>query len=82
MNNRDSYQHMIIGARRPQPLDIRGGILADEMGVGKTIVALATIAASRDRASHFGFSSPPGGESDTGRRRSKATLVIVPSSRK
>ncbi|KAK2605749.1 hypothetical protein N8I77_008564 [Diaporthe amygdali] len=74
------YQHTIIGARRPQPSDIKGGILADEMGVGKTMVALATIAASLDRASDFVSSTPTNEAKITGRRRSKATLIIAPSS--
>ncbi|KAG8156420.1 hypothetical protein KVR01_013761 [Diaporthe batatas] len=74
------YEHTIIGARRPHRSDTKGGILADEMGVGKTIVALATIAASLDRASDFATRGPEDGTFDSERRRSKATLVIAPSS--
>lgn len=69
-----------MGTERPEPWEIRGGLIADEMGLGKTMVMLANIVGSMKRAQVF--SSPHMQQSGpfSGRKRSKATLVVVPSS--
>lgn len=68
-----------MGIERHKASEIRGGIIADEMGLGKTIVMLATIVGSLERAASFVSKDFELHES-TSFRRSKATLVIVPSS--
>lgn len=74
------YQHLISGTRREQPQEVKGGIIADEMGLGKTLVTVASIVGSLDRAAAFA-SLNIASEENSFRQRSKATLVIVPSSR-
>ncbi|KAK8084663.1 hypothetical protein PG997_005934 [Apiospora hydei] len=74
------YQHIITGTRRAEPLEARGGILADEMGLGKTIVTLAVIASTLDEASAFTKDTDLSFDVASQNRRSKATLVIAPSS--
>jgi len=77
---RHRYRHRItgeevIGPNRPQELG--GGILADDMGMGKTFSTLALIA--RTIADATEWSSEP---SKAGTRKSRATLIIAPSLRK
>ncbi|KAE8360896.1 SNF2 family N-terminal domain-containing protein [Aspergillus caelatus] len=43
------YQHIITGKRSPEALDMLGGILADGMGVGKTLIMIASIIAGLSR---------------------------------
>lgn len=74
------YEHKIMGTERPQASEIRGGIIADEMGLGKTMVMLATIVGSLGRAANFVSKASEKHEFASFRKRSKATLVIVPSS--
>ncbi|PWY84198.1 hypothetical protein BO83DRAFT_395201 [Aspergillus eucalypticola CBS 122712] len=68
------YKHTITGTRSPEPVDIRGGILADDMGVGKTLSMIASI-----------VSSPPSDittlekPADSSSTFAKSTLVVVPS---
>ncbi|KAG4293537.1 hypothetical protein FPRO06_00122 [Fusarium proliferatum] len=38
------YQHVFSGAKRPNQEEAQGGILADDMGLGKSLVILSTIA--------------------------------------
>lgn len=52
------------------------------MGLGKTMVILATIVGSLHRAAAFASKSPSAQESTSNRIKSKATLVVVPSSSK
>ncbi|KAK8044967.1 hypothetical protein PG993_004991 [Apiospora rasikravindrae] len=66
--------------RRAEPLEVQGGILADEMGLGKTIVTLAVIASTLDEASTFMTESNHSIDAVSQKQRSKATLVIAPSS--
>ncbi|KAF5593767.1 DNA repair and recombination RAD5C [Fusarium subglutinans] len=63
------YQHVFSGAKRPNQEEAEGGILADDMGLGKSLVILSTIAGSLDRANAFVESS----------QRSAATLIVVSS---
>ncbi|CVK84371.1 uncharacterized protein FPRN_01930 [Fusarium proliferatum] len=63
------YQHVFSGAKRPSQEEAEGGILADDMGLGKSLVILSTIAGSLDRANAFAESN----------QRSAATLIVVSS---
>lgn len=68
------YKHIITGMRSREPVDIRGGILADDMGVGKTLSMIASI-----------VTSPPSDittlekPADSSLIFAKSTLVVVPS---
>ncbi|KAF5590987.1 SNF2-related [Fusarium pseudocircinatum] len=63
------YQHVFSGAKRPKQEEAEGGILADDMGLGKSLVILSTIAGSLDRAKGFADSN----------QQSAATLIVVSS---
>ncbi|RDW70894.1 uncharacterized protein DSM5745_08405 [Aspergillus mulundensis] len=69
------YEHKITGARNiSQPQDKAGGILADQMGLGKTLTILSAIVGSLGLARLWATSEPSTSLSKVG-----ATLVIVPS---
>ncbi|WKT53622.1 Helicase superfamily 1/2, ATP-binding domain [Fusarium oxysporum f. sp. vasinfectum] len=76
-----SYQHIFTGARRPNQEEAEGGIIADDMGLGKSLVILSTIAGSLNRAQKFVASENQlisnGQQSKT---PSRATLILAPSS--
>ncbi|KAL7953178.1 SNF2 family N-terminal domain-containing protein [Trichoderma compactum] len=65
------FQHTITGAKSREASDCLGGIIADAMGLGKTLTILAAIVHSIDAASAFALHGAKG--------RAKATIVIVPS---
>lgn len=69
--DRCSFQHKITGAKSPTNPDTLGGILADEMGMGKTLSVLSAIIDSLDDAQVF---SKSGGQNNI-----MSTLIIVPS---
>lgn len=80
---RSRYRHTVTADEQyqaqPEP---QGGILADDMGLGKTFTSISLIACSLDRASHFAQDIPTHiAREDGARPRSKATLVVVPSTR-
>ena len=57
-----------------------GGILADGMGLGKTLTMIASIVASLSRAEDFATRKlSNNGEAQTSTIPVKSTLVIVPS---
>lgn len=58
----------------------RGGILADVMGLGKTLSILALIASTLDSARDFGEQEPAISLGENVKRNSKATLIICPKS--
>jgi hypothetical protein len=63
-------------------MECRGGILADEMGMGKSLTLLALIMHTLDEARSFKHSPKnPTIERET-KRRSSATLLITPKSSK
>lgn len=76
-----SYQHVLTGARSPRRDEVLGGIVADDMGLGKSLVMLSTIATSTDRAKAFANLSDAqnGASQDTSRKNSRATLILAPS---
>lgn len=59
-----------------------GGIIADVMGLGKTLTTLASILRSSEKALDFAFASPALCQPKSDISRMKATLVVVPSARK
>jgi len=83
--SRDSetwYHHKVTGIKsRSIPTEVGGGILADEMGMGKTFCVLALVVRTLNEA--ISWSNDTGthlaeGISPT-RTLSRATLVVVPS---
>jgi len=77
-----SYRHVVTRAKsRIQPPETGGGILADEMGMGKSLSILAlitkTLESSYDWISTQNTESPD--DSHAQPKRSRATLVVVPS---
>lgn len=59
-----------------------GGIIADVMGLGKTLTILASILRSSEKAVDFAFAGPAPCQPQGDISRMKATLVVVPSARK
>ena len=66
------YRHIITGAVKPTQAPISGGILADSMGLGKTLSMLALICSSLD-----GFVRPDGQFEKAG---PSGTLIVCPKS--
>lgn len=80
----DRYLNLVTGETSElSPPDFRGGILADAMGLGKTLTVLALLASTLQapRTPHIwedhGLSSP-----EYTSRSPRTTLVIVPLSRR
>jgi SWI/SNF-related matrix-associated actin-dependent regulator of chromatin subfamily A3 len=69
-----------------KPEETGGGILADEMGMGKTLSILALVIRTLNAAHSWATSNETseGGTSQTPRcnRRSRATLIVASSDRK
>lgn len=83
-----SYEHNITGARTADlPVETLGGILADDMGLGKTLTVLSTILRTAHMSKCHAEGTSEGtrtleaNENSTNQILSRATLVIVPSSR-
>jgi SWI/SNF-related matrix-associated actin-dependent regulator of chromatin subfamily A3 len=81
------YRHAVTNTRSMiEPIETGGGILADEMGMGKSLSILALILRTLD-AAHFWATSvdAPHDEELSGRRRhirrSGATLIVASSDR-
>ena len=75
-----TYYHILTGHRtdeKPEPE--RGGILADVMGLGKTLTILSLIANTLDEAKQFGESAAPMDALNI-ERNAKTTLIICPKS--
>jgi SNF2 family DNA or RNA helicase len=72
---------VLTGARRPRRDEVLGGIVADDMGLGKSLVMLSTVAASLGPAKAFGdpgsFLDDPSRSAE--RINSQATLILAPS---
>ncbi|TVY89545.1 DNA repair protein RAD5B [Lachnellula willkommii] len=76
------YQHAVTKAKTRTPnQETGGGILADEMGMGKSLSILALIVSSHKVASEWikTQASENSEHSDVSQKPSPATLVIVPS---
>ncbi|KAK0867830.1 hypothetical protein LTS02_003994 [Friedmanniomyces endolithicus] len=75
----DVWVHVITGqeeANEPKP--VYGGILADMMGLGKTLSILSLIAHTKREAETFGQAQPP--RSANVERNAKTTVIICPKS--
>ena len=84
----NSYEHVITGVRTADPpIETLGGILADDMGLGKTLTVLSTILRTARMSKSYAeenneaIAASKYGRNDTHKIFSRATLVIVPSSR-
>jgi hypothetical protein len=78
------YRHRITKARAKQdtqPDERGGGILADEMGMGKSLSILALIAKTLDDGNEWAQQQKDGAEDKEVIKYSRATLVVVPSLR-
>jgi hypothetical protein len=76
------YRHAVTKAKsRIQGIETGGGILADEMGMGKSLSILALITKTLESSNIWVTEGDVDihSESPARRRRSPATLVIVPS---
>ena len=63
-----------------KPLEARGGILADEMGTGKTLTLLAVVVHTLDEARLQHYRSLDNQVQSRARLCSGATLIIAPKS--
>ncbi|KAI3572908.1 DNA repair and recombination protein RAD5C [Fusarium oxysporum f. sp. albedinis] len=72
------YQHIITGAKSRLPEEVLGGILADDMGLGKSLSMLSAIFNTMDRAQDYVTNAPGTERLST---KSRATVIIVPSER-
>lgn len=63
-----------------KPIEARGGILADEMGTGKSLTILAVIVHTLDEARLQAYRSSDIQAQSRGRLHSGATLIIAPKS--
>ncbi|KAF2479719.1 SNF2 family N-terminal domain-containing protein [Neohortaea acidophila] len=74
------YYNIITNHKeKEKPKPVQGGILADVMGLGKTLSILALLAETRKEARTFGQQEAPMDEVDI-QRQTKATLIICPKS--
>ncbi|KAL6818335.1 SNF2 family N-terminal domain-containing protein [Trichoderma sp. SZMC 28013] len=76
------YRHKITRAKNRtgiQPSERGGGILADEMGMGKTLSMLTLIMKTLDDGKEWAKQQENGAKVDEAIKRSRSTLVIVPS---
>ncbi len=76
-DHRTRYKHIITGSIGTEPNDMLGGIIADGMGLGKTLTMIASIISSLSRADQFVKGSASNGQ--TGLVSVMSTLIIVPS---
>ena len=79
-----SYQHIITGSKRTRPLDDSGGgILADDMGLGKSLTTLSIVVGSLDIAKAYAESNivqaPMSDSQVRPKMVAKSTLISVPS---
>lgn len=67
-------------AKTLEHLEARGGIIADDMGLGKSLVMLSAIARSLNEAATFACAHKNGlAEPPRPQIASRATLILVPS---
>lgn len=79
-NGKEVWYHVITGQEvREKPQPARGGILADMMGLGKTLSILSLIAATTDEAHDFATKQPPQ-DMNGAERNAKGTLIVCPTS--
>lgn len=81
-NGSRAYYNVITGKEEVnKPPEVLGGILADMMGLGKTLSILALIVGSMEEAKAFSQETPPATDGDKPlRRNAKTTLLVTPLS--
>lgn len=80
-NGRPSWYHVLTDqVVFEKPDDIQGGILADVMGLGKTLSILALIAETREAARRFHREEGAEDEEGVQLKNVKTTLIICPKS--
>ncbi|SLM40972.1 snf2 family domain-containing protein [Lasallia pustulata] len=83
-NGQRMFFNVITGKEeRTKPPEVLGGILADMMGLGKTLTVLSLVVGSLDDAKHWANQKPPepkSNEDTTLALNSKATLLVSPLS--
>ena len=83
-NGQRMYYNVITGREEnKQPPEVLGGILADMMGLGKTLSILALIMGSLDKSQEWSVKEPPEPEEAQQTalvRNSKSTLLVAPLS--
>ena len=82
VSGRDVWYNVITGQElREKPEPVYGGILADMMGLGKTLSILSLVAATVSDAHAFKIKQPSNELQEKGvRRNAQATLIICPTS--
>lgn len=79
-NGQTIYYDIITGKEEAKkPPEVLGGILADMMGLGKTLLCLCLIVSTWDDCIEWAH-QPPSGEGGQLLRRSKSTLLVSPLS--
>ncbi len=74
------YIHAVTKSRNRIPAsETGGGILADEMGMGKTLSTLALITKTIDKAYDWAVEKKANPETHSRQKACRATLVLVPS---
>ncbi|KAF2013075.1 hypothetical protein BU24DRAFT_263670 [Aaosphaeria arxii CBS 175.79] len=74
------FIHILTRMKAPKPHEARGGIIADDMGLGKSLTILSAIARSLGEAAEFASSHQASStEPLHTQNRSRATLIMVPS---
>lgn len=74
------YRHTISNLKSAAPTDILGGMLADNMGLGKTLTMIATIVTTiSDAEKHMNTTSLGNQTSTKSSIPVKSTLVILTS---
>ncbi|KAK5050382.1 hypothetical protein LTR84_003663 [Exophiala bonariae] len=78
--DRRKFQHIITGATSEESLDIRGGILADDMGLGKSLVMISAAVNTLQEAFQYArsFTTPPDSLEELV-LAARCTVVVVPS---
>jgi SNF2 family DNA or RNA helicase len=77
------YEDIVSGHRQDvEPAQVYGGLLADVMGLGKTLEALTLVASTTDEAEEFGKAKPDRSSKEESeiKTNTKATLIICPTS--
>ena len=81
-NGQRMYYNIITGhEERTKPPEVLGGILADMMGLGKTLSILSLVVGSLNKAQEWAHLAPPENTTDVPLvRNSKTTLLVSPMS--
>ena len=81
-NGQRMYYNIITGhEERVKPPEVLGGILADMMGLGKTLSILSLVVGSLGDAANWATQMPPDNTTDVALiRNSKTTLLVSPMS--